>query len=111
MCVARNNHHLLHAMRFLTGLNDSFNVVKSQILLLDPLPSMTKIFSMVLQFERQNCPITLHDSKVMINTSEVNITLVDLVLVLLIPNATALIVIGIIILLKTVSRRMEFFLT
>jgi hypothetical protein len=47
----------------------------------------------------------------MINTSEVNITLVDLVLVLLIPNATALIVIGIIILLKTVSRRIEFLLT
>ncbi|MCI61968.1 retrovirus-related pol polyprotein from transposon TNT 1-94, partial [Trifolium medium] len=33
-------------MRFLTGLSDSFHVVKSQILLLDPLPSMTKIFSM-----------------------------------------------------------------
>ncbi|MCI26178.1 flavonol sulfotransferase-like protein, partial [Trifolium medium] len=59
MRVARNNHHLLHAMRFLTGLNDSFNVVRSQILLLDPLPSMTKIFSMVLQFERQNCPVNL----------------------------------------------------
>ncbi|GAU48591.1 hypothetical protein TSUD_405820 [Trifolium subterraneum] len=27
MRVARNNHHILHAMRFLTDLNDNFNVV------------------------------------------------------------------------------------
>jgi hypothetical protein len=70
MRIARHNHHLLHAMRFLTGLNDSFNVVKSQILLLDPLPSMTKIFSMVLQFERQNCSSNLDDSKALINASD-----------------------------------------
>ncbi|MCI11378.1 flavonol sulfotransferase-like protein, partial [Trifolium medium] len=67
---AARNHHLLQAMRFLTGLNDSFNVVKSQILLLDPLRSMTKIFSMVLQFERQNCSIHLDDSKALVNASD-----------------------------------------
>jgi len=27
MCTARNNHHLLKAIRFLTGLNDNFDVV------------------------------------------------------------------------------------
>jgi hypothetical protein len=69
MRVAPNNHHLLHAMRFLTGLNDSFNVVRSQIPLLDLLPSMTKIFSMVLQFERQGCPLNLDDSKALVNAS------------------------------------------
>lgn len=50
---ARNNHNLLYVIRFLTGLNDNFAVVKSQILLMDPLPFMNKIFSMVLQHERQ----------------------------------------------------------
>ncbi|MCI67912.1 retrovirus-related Pol polyprotein from transposon TNT 1-94, partial [Trifolium medium] len=53
MRVARSNHNMLHVMRFLTGLNDSFGIVKSQILILDPLPPMNKIFSMVLQHERQ----------------------------------------------------------
>jgi hypothetical protein len=57
-------------MRFLTGLNAEFNVVKSQILLLDPLPPMSKIFSMVLQFERQNCSSTLVDSKALVNASQ-----------------------------------------
>jgi Zn-finger protein len=57
-------------MRFLTGLNDNFNTVKSQILLLDPLPSITKFFSMVLQFERQNVSPILDDSKVLVNASD-----------------------------------------
>ncbi|CAJ2652049.1 unnamed protein product [Trifolium pratense] len=69
MRLARSNHRLLHVMRFLTGLNDEFNTVKSQILLLDPLPSITKIFSMVLQFERQNCAPNLDDSKALVNAS------------------------------------------
>jgi hypothetical protein len=70
MRIARSNHHLLQAMRFLTGLNDSFSIVKSQILLLDPLPPMTKIFSMVLQFERQNCVVNLDDSKALVNAAD-----------------------------------------
>jgi hypothetical protein len=70
MRVARDNHRLLHVMRFLTGLNDNFNTVKSQILLLDPLPSITKIFSMVLQFERQNVSPILDDSKALVNASD-----------------------------------------
>jgi hypothetical protein len=70
MRTARSNHYLLHAMRFLTCLNDSFGVVKSQILMLDPLPSMTKIFSMVLQFERQNSTTNLDDSKALVNAAD-----------------------------------------
>jgi hypothetical protein len=111
MRVARNNHHLLHAMRFLTGLNDSFNVVRSQILLLDPLPSMTKIFSMVLQFERQNCPINLDDSirhwlmHLLVNLME------DQALLPLIRNGIALIVIRILTLLRIASRNTVFLLT
>ena len=48
MRSARNNHNLLHVIRFLTGLNEEYNVVKSQIFLLDPLPPLNKIFSMVI---------------------------------------------------------------
>jgi hypothetical protein len=62
MRSARANHTLLYIIRFLTGLNDSFAMVKSQILLLDPLPPMNKVFSMVLQHERQFVPSTLEDS-------------------------------------------------
>jgi hypothetical protein len=69
MRLARRHHNMLHIMRFLTGLNDEFNAVKSQILLIDPLPSITKIFSMVIQFERQNCTPNLDDSKALVNAS------------------------------------------
>jgi hypothetical protein len=67
MCVAHNN--MLHAIQFLTGLNDNFNVMKSQILLIDLLPSMAKTFSMVLQHEHHNGSIVLGDSKALINAS------------------------------------------
>jgi hypothetical protein len=53
MRLARANHFLLYIIRFLTGLNDNFSMVKSQILLMDPLPPLNKVFSMVLQHERQ----------------------------------------------------------
>ena len=60
---ARRNHTLLYAIRFLTGLNESFGMVKSQILLINHLPFMNKIFSMVLQYERQhNTTPTIEDS-------------------------------------------------
>ena len=42
-----------YALRFLKGLNERFTTVKSQIMLLDPLPSVNKIFSMILQKERE----------------------------------------------------------
>jgi hypothetical protein len=36
------------------GLNDSFSNIRGQILLLEPLPPINKVFSLVLQEERQN---------------------------------------------------------
>ncbi|XP_075515979.1 uncharacterized protein LOC142550814 [Primulina tabacum] len=42
-----------YAMTFLMGLNDSFTHIRSQVLLLDPLPSINKIFALVIQEERQ----------------------------------------------------------
>lgn len=40
-------------MHFLMGLNDSYSHLRSQFLSLDPFPSFSKIFSLVLQKERQ----------------------------------------------------------
>ncbi|KAF5453072.1 hypothetical protein F2P56_028011 [Juglans regia] len=43
-----------YVMRFLMGLNDSYSHVRGQIILIDPLPPMNKVFSLVLQEERQH---------------------------------------------------------
>jgi hypothetical protein len=67
MRSARKNHSNLYAIHFFTGLNDSFVMVKSQIMLLDPLPPMNKIFSMVLQHERQGNFGVVDESKVLVN--------------------------------------------
>jgi len=39
-------------MQFLRGLNDQYSNVQSHVLLMDPLPPITKIFSHVAQQER-----------------------------------------------------------
>jgi hypothetical protein len=70
MRSARSNHTLLYIVRFLTGLNEHFSVVKSQILLMDPLPPMNKVFSLVLQHERQQSAPLLDDSKVLLNAAK-----------------------------------------
>ncbi|XP_058726423.1 uncharacterized protein LOC131597764 [Vicia villosa] len=38
-------------IQFLTGLNDKFSVIKTQVLLMDPLPSINNIYFMVIQEE------------------------------------------------------------
>jgi hypothetical protein len=45
------------------GLNDSFAQIRGQILLIDPLPSINKVFSLVIQEERQ-CEIFVHPVQV-----------------------------------------------
>lgn len=39
-------------LQFLIGLNDSFAQVRAQVLMLDPLPSINKVFSLIVQEER-----------------------------------------------------------
>ncbi|CAI9786368.1 unnamed protein product [Fraxinus pennsylvanica] len=41
-----------HVMQFLMGLDDPFSAVRSQMLLMDPLPSLNKVFALILQDER-----------------------------------------------------------
>jgi len=39
---------------FLKGLNDTYNHVRTQILLIEPIPSINRAFSLTIQQERQN---------------------------------------------------------
>ncbi|XP_062073706.1 uncharacterized protein LOC133777958 [Humulus lupulus] len=42
-----------HVLQFLTGLNEFFYPVPAQVLLIDPFPSLSNVFSMIIQEERQ----------------------------------------------------------
>ncbi|KAF1875882.1 hypothetical protein Lal_00006513, partial [Lupinus albus] len=42
--------------RFLKGLNDQYSSVRSQIMMMDPIPSLNKDFSLLMQQERQISP-------------------------------------------------------
>jgi hypothetical protein len=42
-----------YIMQFLMGLNDSYSAICGQLLLNDPLPTMNKVFSLIIQEERQ----------------------------------------------------------
>ncbi|XP_058761234.1 uncharacterized protein LOC131634587 [Vicia villosa] len=42
-----------YVLTFLLGLNESFNLIRSQILLMDPFPSVSRVFSLVIQEEKQ----------------------------------------------------------
>ncbi|MCH79266.1 polynucleotidyl transferase Ribonuclease H fold, partial [Trifolium medium] len=63
-------------IQFLTGLNDKFSVVRTQVLLMDPLPSINKVYSLVTQEESNHAflnpvidPVT-DDSNVLVNASD-----------------------------------------
>ena len=45
--------HKEHVFRFLMGLNDSYGNVISQILLIEPFPSLSKVCSLILQEEKK----------------------------------------------------------
>jgi hypothetical protein len=55
-------------------LNDNFGVVKTQVLLMDPLPSINKVYSLVIQKESNNSGVTaspsIEDSNILVNASD-----------------------------------------
>lgn len=51
MKVLSASHDKAYAMRFLMGLNENFETLRSQILMFDPFPSMSKVYTLVLQEE------------------------------------------------------------
>ena len=49
-----NCHHVEDCtMSFLMGLNDTYATVRGQILLINPIPTLSKVFSLLLQDEKQ----------------------------------------------------------
>ncbi|GAU15747.1 hypothetical protein TSUD_235630 [Trifolium subterraneum] len=59
-------------IQFLTGLNNEFAVVKTQILLMDPLPSINKVYSLVVQEESNNQTlISVDDPSALVNAFDV----------------------------------------
>ncbi|XP_075643351.1 uncharacterized protein LOC142614677 [Castanea sativa] len=45
--------HQDFVVQFLMGLNDSYSQVRAQILLMDPLPSINEVYSLLIQGERE----------------------------------------------------------
>ncbi|XP_061351940.1 uncharacterized protein LOC133296911, partial [Gastrolobium bilobum] len=58
-----------YVIRFLKGLNDQFEHVRAQVMLLDPLLCVNKVFSLILQQERR-LKIGVQDSQSFINIAE-----------------------------------------
>lgn len=46
-------HQCQHIMMFLIGLNENFSNIRGQILLIDPLPPISKVFSLVIQEKKR----------------------------------------------------------
>ena len=47
-------HHVEDCtMSFLMGLNEIYTTIRGQILLMDPIPPLSKVFSLLLQDEKQ----------------------------------------------------------
>lgn len=65
----KHRHEITRSIRFLTGLNDSFDLLRSQILLMNLLPTLNKIFSIVKQHERQfRISLPMDESKILTNS-------------------------------------------
>lgn len=41
-----------YVVRFLRGLNEQYSIVRSNIMMMDPLPDLDKVFSILIQQER-----------------------------------------------------------
>ncbi|XP_014524079.1 uncharacterized protein LOC106780317 [Vigna radiata var. radiata] len=69
--ISHKYRDMEHVICFLKGLNESYNTVKTQILLMEPLPSINRVFSLIIQQERHD-PILTHqnDNKILANTTE-----------------------------------------
>ncbi|PNX95428.1 hypothetical protein L195_g018620 [Trifolium pratense] len=55
-------------IRFLKGLNDQYGSVRSQIMLMEPLPNIGKVYSLLVQQERQSL-LQLDESKILAASS------------------------------------------
>ncbi|KAL5557118.1 hypothetical protein UlMin_039354 [Ulmus minor] len=61
---ALNSHYQMeYIMSFLMGLHDSFTQVRGQLLLMDPLPPINKVFALISQEEHQR-KVGIHTSSI-----------------------------------------------
>ncbi|KAL0383079.1 UNVERIFIED_CONTAM: hypothetical protein Scaly_0595200 [Sesamum calycinum] len=51
--ITAEEENLTKLVQFLMGLDDSYDNIRNQILVMDPFPSVNKAYSMVLRVERQ----------------------------------------------------------
>ena len=56
-----------YVIRFLRGLTEQYAGPHSQIMLLDPLPDINRVFSMIVQQERQMTKHLVEDSRILAN--------------------------------------------
>ncbi|XP_025651033.1 uncharacterized protein [Arachis hypogaea] len=64
-----------YTTRFLRGLNDQYSTVRSQLMLMNPIPDINSAFSMLTQQERQFSDT--HESKVFFNKTNSGLQLSD----------------------------------
>jgi hypothetical protein len=70
MQLVRDYRHEDQVLQFLQGLNDQFSVVKTQVLLMEPLPPINKVYSLVIQEESNHKSSALiDDSSALINAA------------------------------------------
>ncbi|XP_072077827.1 uncharacterized protein [Arachis hypogaea] len=68
--IVRDHASEEYVVKFLRGLNEQYSTVKSQIMLMTPLPEINTVLVMLTQQERQlNCELS--DSKIVTNSLEV----------------------------------------
>ncbi|KAL0397800.1 UNVERIFIED_CONTAM: hypothetical protein Scaly_0228400 [Sesamum calycinum] len=61
--VTTEEDNLTKLVQFLMGLDDSYDNIRNQILVMDPFPSVNKAYSMVLRVERQRT-VNMHTGDV-----------------------------------------------
>ncbi|XP_017431848.1 uncharacterized protein LOC108339219 [Vigna angularis] len=61
-----------HVVCFLKGLNECYNTVRTQILLMEPLPSINCVFSLIIQQERHDSGVNSQNTKIKVlaNTTD-----------------------------------------
>nr|KYP42362.1 hypothetical protein KK1_036235 [Cajanus cajan] len=64
---AKTFHQQDFIIQFVKGLDDRFSMVRSKILLLDPLPSTNRVFSMIIQHECQHIGSVISDINPFVN--------------------------------------------
>ncbi|KAL1355581.1 hypothetical protein AAHE18_05G123200 [Arachis hypogaea] len=70
--MIREHREQSHLIRFLRGLNDQYANVRSQLMLVTPLPTVAAAFSSLLHQERQLMHSIDHEARMMANTVNTN---------------------------------------